>query len=63
MLEQAWYCPRCGVLLEERSFVVEWWDAQSTNLAVWCVNCGWEGVVSEEERVTVFEFEDNGASA
>ncbi|WP_432824610.1 hypothetical protein [Dactylosporangium sp. CA-092794] len=57
MHEQTWYCPRCGALLDERSFIGEWWSASATNLAIWCVRCGWEGVIAEEGRVTAFEFE------
>jgi predicted RNA-binding Zn-ribbon protein involved in translation (DUF1610 family) len=55
MHDQPWYCPRCGVRLEDRSFIGEYWIASATNLAIWCVSCGWEGLVVEEGAVTTFE--------
>jgi predicted RNA-binding Zn-ribbon protein involved in translation (DUF1610 family) len=54
MHDQPWYCPRCGARLEERSFIGEYWIAAATNLAIWCVSCGWEGLVVEEGPVTTF---------
>ncbi len=53
------FCPECGTQFnEEKSFILEYWNADLTIHFCWCHKCEWKGEIIKIDRIVSTELDD-----